>query len=51
MQYKKYRKSLRNFTSFDALKKKNEIISRFLKRWKLNCPIFPSEIKGGGKTL
>lgn len=49
MQYKKYRKSLRNFTSFDALKKKNEIISRFVKRWKLNCPIFPSGIKGRAK--
>ena len=51
MQYKKYRKSLRNFTSFDALKKKNELIMHFVKRWKLNSPIFPSGIKGGGKTL
>lgn len=48
MQYKKYGKSLRNFPSFDALKKKNEIIRHFVKRWKLNCPIFSIWDKWGG---
>lgn len=51
MQYKNVGNPCEISRRLDALKKKNEIIRHFVKRGKLNCPIFPSGIKGVGKTL